>query len=104
MGQPDAGDEGNGCFGDRGLIPSDRTQPSFGFRRAYGDEAPVLQVEGCRRGGSDSHQLADLVVAQGGGRVVVLGGAAAYDSFDDGGVHRDSYGRRGGWRYTSVAH
>src|SRR5258707_563051 len=74
---------------DGGLIPGDRTQPSLGFRRAYGDEAPVLHVEGCRRGGGDSHQHADLVVAQGDGRVVILGGAAAYDRFDDGVGHGD---------------
>jgi hypothetical protein len=55
IGQLAADDEGNGSIGDRVLIPSDRTQPSLGFRRAYGDEAPVLQVEGCRRGGGDSH-------------------------------------------------
>src|SRR5207247_9213395 len=90
IGELAADDEGNGCFGDRGLIPSERTQPSLGFRRAYGDEAPVLQVEGRRRGGADSHQLADLVVAQGGGRVEVLGGAAAQDAFDDAGGHSDS--------------
>src|SRR3546814_2308371 len=74
----------------RGLIPSDRPQPSFGLRRAYGDEAPVLQVEGCRRGSADPHQLADLVVVQGGDRVVVLGGAAAQDTFYDGVGHGHS--------------
>ena len=87
IGQLAADDEGHGCFGDRGLIPGDRTEPSLGFRRAHGDEAPVLQVEGCRGGGADTHQLADLVVAQGGGGVVILGGAAAQDAFDDGVGH-----------------
>jgi hypothetical protein len=33
-----------------------------------------------------------LIVAQGDGRVVVLGGAAAYDRFDDGVGHGDSCG------------
>src|SRR3546814_4284943 len=42
---------------------------SLGFRRAYRDEAQVPQVEGYRCGGGDFHQLADLVVAQGDGRV-----------------------------------
>src|SRR6266849_7590887 len=99
IGQLAADDEGNGCFGDRGLMPSNRMQPSLCFRRTYGDEAPVLQVEGRRRGGADSHQLADLVVAQGGSRVVVLGGAAAQDAFDDGVGHRDSvaHGDSCGW-------
>jgi hypothetical protein len=92
IGQLAADDEGNSCLGDHGLIPGDRTQPSLGFRLAYGDEAPVLHVEGCQRGGGDSHQLIDLVVAQGDGRVVVLGGAAAQDTFDDGVGHGASYG------------
>jgi hypothetical protein len=49
-------------------------------------------VEGCRRGGGDSHQLADLVVGQVDGRVVVLGGSAAQDTFDDGVGHDESVG------------
>src|ERR1700730_10840781 len=36
IGQLAADDEGNGCIGDRGLIPGDRKQPSLGLRRAYG--------------------------------------------------------------------
>src|SRR3546814_19779049 len=48
------------------------------------DEAQVPQVEGCRCGGGEFHQLADLVVAQGDGRVVQLGGAAARAAFDEG--------------------
>src|SRR3546814_12839760 len=95
IGQRAADDEGNGCFGGRRLSPSDRTQPGLGFRRAYGDEAPILRVERCRRGGADSHQLADLVVTQGGSRVVVLGGAATQDSFDDGVDHSDYVGNSG---------
>jgi hypothetical protein len=42
----------------RRLIPRDRMQASLGFRRPRSDEAPVLQVEGCRRSGADSHLLA----------------------------------------------
>ena len=37
-----------------------------------------------RSGGGDSHKLADLVVAQGDDRVVILGGAAAYDRLNVG--------------------
>ncbi|MNR31873.1 hypothetical protein D3C85_1494140 [compost metagenome] len=87
-----ADDEGNGCFGDWRLIPGDRAQPGFGFWRAYCDEAPVLYMEGGWRGGADLHQLTDLVVAQSGGWVVVLGGAATDDTFDDGIDHDGSYG------------
>ena len=43
IGQLAADDEGNGCFGDGGLIPGNRTQPSLGFGRAYGDEAMKRQ-------------------------------------------------------------
>ena len=41
---------------------------------------------------ADSHQLADLVVAHDGGRVVILGGATAQDAFDDGVGHGHSVG------------
>src|SRR3546814_19482146 len=87
-----AEDEGDGRIGDLGLIPGDSTQPSLGFRRAYRDEAQVPQVEGYRCGGGDFHQLADLVVAQGDGRVVQLGGDADRRAFDDGVGQGCSYG------------
>src|SRR5215469_5642842 len=71
-------------FGGRGSSPA----PDFAGRG--------LHVEGRRRGRADSHQLADLVVAQGGGRVVILGGATAQDTFDDGIGHGWS------WRFGPI--
>ena len=38
------------------------------------------------------YELADLVVAQGGGGIVILGGATAQDTFDDGVGHGHSVG------------
>ena len=95
VGQLAAEDEGGGCVGGRGLISDDWTQPCFGFRRAYADDALVLHVDGCRLGGAASQQLAILVVAQGDGRVALLGGATAQDTFDDGVGHGHSFGRVG---------
>jgi len=46
-----------------------------------------------RRGSADSDQLADLVVAQGAGRVAVLRGASAQDTFDDSVGHGHSVGQ-----------
>jgi hypothetical protein len=51
----------------------------LGFGRAHGDEAPILEIEGRRRGGGDAHQFVDLVVAQRRSRVIQADGRAAQE-------------------------